>query len=282
MRAEELLTANLALIDRAIAFACRRYQLSPDDAEEFDAVVKLRLVENDYAVLRAYEGRSSFATYISVAVQRMALDYRIHQWGKWHASAEAKRLGDTAITLEKLLHRDGRTFDEALPIIRSRTNITREELLALASRLPPRPPKMRDVPIDEAAAVAADSGGGEANLINEERQRTAQRVSALMTEAIERLPEDERLILQLRFEEGMTVAQISRSLGVDQKALYRRIERCMRDIRKQLEHAGIASAEVLDLIGRDESIVAFKLRNQPSRPSIANDAREATHSEDQS
>ena len=69
-------------------------------------MVKLRLVENDYAVLRAYEARSKFETFISIVVQRMALDFRIHMWGKWHASAEAKRLGPLAIRLEELLLRN--------------------------------------------------------------------------------------------------------------------------------------------------------------------------------
>src|SRR5215212_3086060 len=117
LRADELLTSNLPLIERAIAFACRRNQLSPEDAEEFGSVVKLRLVENDYAVLRAHEGRSSMATFIGIVVQRMLLDFRIHAWGKWHASAEAKRLGDVALELEQLMHRDGRTLGEAFTIL---------------------------------------------------------------------------------------------------------------------------------------------------------------------
>ena len=51
MDARELLESNLALIERITAFVCRRQRLSPDDAEEFAGVVRLRLVENDYAIL---------------------------------------------------------------------------------------------------------------------------------------------------------------------------------------------------------------------------------------
>lgn len=75
--AQELLTANLPLVERAVAFACRRYRLQPEEAEEITSVVHLKLVENDYAVLRSYEGRSSLATFISVVVQRLVLDHRI-------------------------------------------------------------------------------------------------------------------------------------------------------------------------------------------------------------
>lgn len=120
MEAVALLTTNLALVERAVAFACRRYRLTPDDAEELGAIVRLKFVENDYAIVRAFSGRCAFSTYVHIVVQRMALDYRIHVWGKWHSSAEAKRLGPLAVELEILLHRDGRTLDEALPLLAAR------------------------------------------------------------------------------------------------------------------------------------------------------------------
>jgi len=276
----ELLTANLALIERAIAFAARRYRLDANGAEEFASVVKLRLVENDCGILRAYEGRSSFATFISIVVQRMALDYRIHTWGKWHVSAEAKRLGPLAIELEQLLHRDGRNIDEALVILRSRNDgLSRESLTALAAQLPERAPRRREVAIDEAESVTAQSAAVDERVVAGERRKVSERVSAVMSAIISRLPEDEGLILQLRFEGGMTVAQIARALQLDQKLLYRRIERWMRDIRGELERSGIASRDVLDLIGSDDALLSFEL-GKHGRPSIPGDETHAARSED--
>lgn len=281
MQSHELLTANLALIERVIAFACRRYQLSPDDAEDFASIVKLRLIENDYAILRAHQGRSSLATYLSIVVQRMALDYRIHLWGKWHDSAEAKRLGDAALALERLLHRDGRPFEDACAVMHARFSLAPAEVKMLADRLPPRAPRTRDVPLDEAAHIAAANDTNvEANVRAGERRQTAQRVSALMAHAMERLPNEDRVILQLRFLEAMTVAQIARAMQVDQKLLYRRIERCTRELRRDLERSGVDAAEVLDLIGRDETILDFELRKRPPRPSMETDGTAAQHSEE--
>lgn len=277
----ELLTSNLAIVDRAVAFACRRYGLDSNDREEFASIVKLRLVENDYAVLRAFEERSSFSTFLSIVVQRMALDYRIHLWGKWHASAEAKRLGPLAVELEQLLHRDGRTLDDALKILAPRHDgVTRESLDVLAARLPERTPRPRDVTLDAAEGVAVTRPGSvEEPLLAAERRDASQRLSAIMADVVARLPEDERLILQLRFEGGMTVAQIARSLGLDQKLTYRRIERRMREIREELERAGIESRDVLDLIGGDEELVRFDFGNPKSRPSIPADERATADSE---
>jgi RNA polymerase sigma factor for flagellar operon FliA len=282
LSAAELLTSNLPLIERAIAFACRRNQLSPEDAEEFASVVKLRLVENDYAILRAHEGRSSLMTFIGIVVQRMLLDFRIHTWGKWHASAEAKRLGPAAMELEQLLHRDNRTFDDACRIMSAKfEGLTREAMQSLAEKLPARAPRRRDVPLEDAIPVAVTPGDGvEENVLAGERQDVARRVTSLMNASIERLPDDDRVILQLRFQDGMSVAQIARAFRLDQKLLYRRIDRHMRAIRKEIESAGLSSAEVLDLIGRDDAPLEFNLRNQTRRPSIGRDETVASYPED--
>jgi RNA polymerase sigma factor for flagellar operon FliA len=281
VEARELLTTHLATVERAIAFACRRYRLDPDNAEEFGSVVKLRLVENDYAILRAWEGRSAFATFISIVVQRMALDYRIHEWGKWHASAEAKRLGDVAIELEQILHRDGRSLDDALTILSSKhAGITRRSLEQLAERLPARGPRHRDVALDDADPAAAGTVDAvEERVLDDERRRRADRLSALLEAAMQKLPDDDRLILRLRFEQGMTVAQISRALQRDQKLLYRQIERRMKEMRADLLHAGVVPIDVLDLIGRDEAFLDLDLGKAGPRPSITNDEKVATQSE---
>jgi len=273
--------SNLDRVERAVSFACRRYRLDPDDAEEFAAIVRLRLVDNDYAILRKYEERSSFATFISVVVQRMALDYRIHHWGKWHVSAEAKRLGPLAVKLDQLLNRDGRTLAEAFAALAAKhDNVTLESLQELAERLPRHPPRPRSVQLEEAAPVAVTRGNGvEERLLARDRRSTSERLSSLMAAVIESMPEDERLILQLRFEGGMAVSQIARVLKLDQKLLYRRLERRMRDIRTELEGRGLVSRDVLDLIGRDEELLDFGLGKPISRPSIAADETVATDSE---
>ena len=278
LEARELLTSNLALIERAVAFACRRYRLDATDEEELRSIVHLRLVENDYTILRAYEQRSSFATYISIVVQRMALDYRIHAWGKWHASAEAKRLGALAVELEQIVRRDGRTLDEAFSLLAPKHDgVTRDSLQALLARLPERAARHREVDLEEAEPIAVTDV--DEPLIAHERRTDAERLSSLMNGLMARVPDDERLILQLRFEGGMTVAQIARALGLDQKLTYRRIERRMRDIKEELLHAGISAHDVLDLIGRDESLIRFDVGKQDPRPSIPGDERTSARTE---
>lgn len=278
----ELLDANLRLIERAIAFTCREFRFGPDDAEELESIVKLHLVDKDFAVLRAWEERCSLITYIGVVVQRLALDYRNRVWGKWRASAEAKRLGALAVDLEQLLHRDRRTIEDAFAVLAAKHDgVTRESLLALAARLPEREQRHRNVDLDEAQSVASpQSASPEEPMLDQERRARSQRVSSVMAAAILELPEQDRLIVQLRFEEKMTVPQIARALQLEERQLYHRLERSALMLRRELEREGIAARDVADLIGRSETLIRFGFGKRNPRPSKHHDETEAAHSED--
>src|SRR5205085_2672080 len=103
---ERLLIENLPLLEQIIESICARKGMHADEIEEFAAEVKLRLVSNDYAVINAYAGRSSFKTYLAAVVSKLLLDHQNQRWGKWRISANAQHLGPVAIALERLLYRD--------------------------------------------------------------------------------------------------------------------------------------------------------------------------------
>jgi len=277
--ARELLESSLDLIGRVIDFACRRYRFTPDEKEDFAAHVHLKLVDDDFAVLRSYEGRSGLSTFLNIVIQRWALDYRIHEWGKWHPSAEAKRLGPLGVELEQHIHRDGRAIEEALPFLATKhRGVTLESLRKLAENFPRRAPKRHDVPVEEADPISGPCDVEDLALAKE-RRRTAERLGALVCAAIAKRPDDDRLILQLRFEQGMGVAQIARAMQRDQKLLYRQIERCMRDIRAEITGSGLAPSDVTDLIGRDDAFLSFDLGKAGPRPSKKSDERVAAPTE---
>ena len=88
-----------------------------------------------------------------------------------------------------------------------------------------------------------------------------------MSAIIARLPEEERLILQLRFEGGMPVAQIAAAhCRLEQKVTYRRMEHRMREIRAEAAaRAGASTARAaLDLIGSDEAQISTSPRKRGS------------------
>lgn len=246
-RPDELFLRELETIESAIGFACRRGKVFGADAEDFASIVKLKLIENDYAVLRKFEERCSFRIFILVVVQRLLLDHRNHLRGKWRPSAGAKRLGETAVRIERLLHRDRLRLEEVVDVlVRENAALGRQQVLSLATSLPRRPERPRevtDVELELApAAELADEG-----LEERERARMDERVSRCLRAAIDELPQDERLVFRMRFEHEMPVAQIARALNVDQKPIYRQIHRRLRDLRRRLEQSGLDAGIVADL-----------------------------------
>ena len=52
----------------------RSFPLSPEDKEDVAAQVLLRIVENDYAALRQFRGKSSLASYLTVIARRTCVN----------------------------------------------------------------------------------------------------------------------------------------------------------------------------------------------------------------
>src|SRR5699024_217877 len=114
---EDLFLAHLEPIEATIGLICRKNRLRAEDADEFRSQAFIKLIENDYEVLRRFEQRSSLRTYLTVVLQRVYLDFRNGQWGKWRPSAEARRRGATAVALERLVVRDGLMLEEAIQVL---------------------------------------------------------------------------------------------------------------------------------------------------------------------
>ena len=64
MEYAKFIEKNIHIIDQAIKSICRRHNLSIEEAEEFAAEAKYKLIENDYKILRKFKGKSSIKTYL--------------------------------------------------------------------------------------------------------------------------------------------------------------------------------------------------------------------------
>lgn len=266
---QEWFIEQLPTIERAIAFVCRRYKLTPTESEDFASSVKLKLIENDYAILRKFEHRSTFSSFIAVTVRRMLINQWVQERGRWNASAEAKRMGDAAVRLEVLLHREGRTLDEVIPIVATAFDLDNSRVEEMARRLPPRRPRPRDVDVEQIDYEKGLPGDVvESAAFEDERKKVATRAREIIRGALANVSEDDRVILRLRFFGGMSVADIARSLHLEQKLLYRRIERHLHAIRDALDEAGIRGDELDSVIAHMPDDFADAVRNAPLDSSI--------------
>lgn len=180
-------------------------------------------------------------------VQRLYLDWRNKEWGKWRPSAAARRAGQVAIELERLILRDHLPFDAAVEHLRAR-GLARStaECAAVWAGLPQRPGRRAasETELDDMAA-AADL---DPVAVDEGRARAA-RTGAALTEVLATLDAADHLVIRLRFQDGFTVARIAQLIGQDQKALYRRIESLLTRMRQALLARGVSASEIGDLLG---------------------------------
>jgi RNA polymerase sigma factor for flagellar operon FliA len=249
MEPRDLLEQNLAGIAGIVAAACRRARRYGPDAEDFAASVHLALIENDYAVLRKYQNRSAFTTYLTVVIERMMEDDRNRTLGRWRASAEALRLGSAAMLVESLVRRDRRSLEEALPLVQAvDPSLMRDEAEAILRQLPERSARSQLTPLDEVVTEVRTSDETDALALSNEARRLSARTNEVVRQTLAALPGEDRALLQFRFAESMKIADISRMLRLPQRPLYRRIEALLERFRASLAAAGVDGSAAADLL----------------------------------
>jgi RNA polymerase sigma factor (sigma-70 family) len=242
---EALFLSSLPVIDDVTGQVCRRHRLSADESDDFKSEVRLHFIQREYEPLRRFEGRSSLHTYLTVVIQRLFLDYRNRLWGKWRPSVEAKRLGPSAILIERLVSRDHWTFDQVVTMFRVNLGESLEgPLAAFCEKVCARPPSRQVVSESEAEGVESGDPLPDANVVRAEQDFLARRVRTALERAREALAPEERLILKMRFDERLPVADIARALHHNQKRLYRTIERILASLCGKLEADGISREDI--------------------------------------
>jgi len=263
--AEEVFLTNLCLIDKAIGYVCHRNHVNRDEEDEFGSHVKFKLIESNYAIIRKFEGRSAFSTYMTTVIQRMFFQYRVQMWGKWRPSAQARRLGDKGITLERLLTRDGYSYSEAVMSLTTGQPpvFTAEEIESIYVRLPIRQPR----PVLVAAMENTDNGPSvEPALFSGERAVIARHTAKTIDAAIATMEPEDQLILRMRFWNGKKIPDIAQALRLDDKKLYKRITKLLAQLKLTLEGAGVEAADALDLLDHSDHELAFAFPGAEGKP----------------
>lgn len=247
---ETLLVENLATVRRIAGAIGRRGGLRADEIDDWASWVNLRLIEDDYCIVRKFRGDSSFTTYLTVVVAMLFRDYRAKTWGRWRPSAAAVRRGTVAVRLETLVRRDSVPFAQAAETLRTtgETTLSDRELATILSGLPTRDPLR---PIDAGPEPLDSLIGSEAPDVlaaAHEDAQTRWETDGVTAEALSAMALEDQVILRMRFWEGSSIADVARALGMEQKPLYRRVERCLKKLRDLLESRGISAERVKALL----------------------------------
>ena len=247
MDGDDLYSTHADTIDAVIKAVCRRHRLTADRADDLTSLIHIKLLENDRAVLRQFQGRSSIRTYLVTVAERVLLDWRTSEWGKWRPCQEARRLGDLAIDLDRLLTRDKMLYEEAVETLVAQGRATsRAELDEIRPKLSDRTGR-RLVGGETLEHLPAHVGAADERVTSAERQAQTSKAGAALAQALSELTPSDQVIVRMRFQDGFTVARIAQLLGEEQKPLYRRFEKIFARMREGLGRAGLTEDDIADL-----------------------------------
>ena len=262
---QRLLLDHLDLIGQIVRTTGRRRHLSAPEREDFASFVHLRLIEDDYAILRKFQNRSTLWTYLAMVIERLSLDFCAEKWGRWRPSAMAERLGPAAVSLERLVTRDNHSVDEAIEILRTNhdINLSHSALRDIWEQLPTR---TRTTSVgEEAAAAVSSEDSSEAGVEESDRRRHIERLQRALQTAFEQIPAQDRVVIALRFDQDMSMVEIARITGASVPTLHRRLDKSVKQLRSALSQAGFDPRDVANLIGHHSIALSPLLRAEVER-----------------
>jgi len=231
---------------RLIFGAIRHFTGEPDDVMDVFARVCEAFRENNFARLRRCAAHAEptrpLSTWLVAVVHNLTIDWFRHRDGRQRLSAVAATLPPLQQRIFECVFVDGRSHVEAYELLRSRDapdlpfgeflnelRATYRTVRAgrrgnLAAELAVPPPATPDAPPDPA--IAAE-----------------QRV--MLARALETLPAEERLAVQLYVVDEMPADQVARVLGYpNAKTVYNRVYRALGAVRSHLAQSGIRGGDL--------------------------------------
>lgn len=262
---QRLLLDHLDLVDQIVRTTGRRRHLSASEQDDFAGFVRIRLIDDNYAVLRKFQNRSSLRTYLAAVVERLSLDFCVDRWGRWRPSAVAERLGAVAVLLERLVTRDGHTLEESIEIVRTNHGAPASdgELRDIWHQLPVR---IRATEVSEEAAAAVSANDtSEATIEDAERQKEIERLDRTLRSAFASVPDQDRVLIALRFDHGLSIVEIAKLTGSSVPTLHRRLDRTVKQLRRAISQSGFEPGDVTSLIGHASIALSPMLRAEVER-----------------
>ncbi len=231
---------------RLIFGAIRRYTSEPDDVMDVFARVCEALRENDFTRLRRcaaqYDPNRPLSTWLVAVVHNLTIDWFRHRDGRPRLAAIAATLPGVQQRIFEYVFHEQRSHVEAYELLCSRDGETLtfgdflKELTATYGVVAAGP--RGRVTAELAVPPPADPDPSSDPAVLAE-----QRV--LLARALEGLPPEDRLAVQLYVVDGMPADQVARALGhANAKTVYNRVYRALATIRTQLEQAGIRGGDL--------------------------------------
>ena len=247
---EQAWSEFLELYSPLILQVVHHFETEEDRAGECFLFVCDQLSTNECRRLRRFEpaGPAKFSTWLRVVARNLCLDWRRKEIGRPRVFRSVARLGVLDQQVFDCIFQCGMSLRETLlslqgsypklteeqvsdSVQRVRESLTSHQLWLLCTRRPKVQSLERDVATEDGvvATQIADPNPNPETLAEIGERRSA------LTCALSRLEKGERLLLGLRYEQGLTLEQVARlaGLGNAQRA-DRRIKEILTRLRDEM------------------------------------------------
>jgi RNA polymerase sigma factor (sigma-70 family) len=160
-----------------------------------------------------------------------------------------------------MVARDGLSFDEAVGTLQTnhRVQLTRSELHDILMQLPARAVR-RPAGEEELELIASRGGALDPAFDEPDDLLLVRRIEAALAHALDTLPARDRLLLKMRYLDGLPAPAIARVLEIEAKPLYRRLEQILRLLRAELHRTGITQTDIDRIVGHPAATLGHVLR----------------------
>ena len=207
-----------------------------------------RLSADSFRRLKKFRagGPAVFSTWLRAVVRNLCLDWRRKQFGRHRLFKSISRLSGFDQEVFRQLYKRRVSFDEAFESLRStfpdlthtqlNESVARidKELTTRQRRLLDAPPLTR--PTSVSWSEADPSHDFQDPAPSPEAQAVAAQRSRALRRALAHLPQRDRLLIRLRFEQELTLEQVAKLLDLgNAQRVERRIKAVLMQLRKELE-----------------------------------------------
>lgn len=237
-----------------------------NEALELSNRVLDTLQKDNYRVLRGFKGNARMTTYITAIISRQAVDSIRKKLGRGREKERAKELGDTGMILYQRVLKDGCPIPEVFRELKKDGGFpgSMEELETMVQKIKGKNPGSHlpgaSQPHNGSSAVKNGTVVGENEYVIPDTKSDPQdilmetqrkrKMHDVIQSILTQLNGEERLLLRMRFPTGedqkpKSVEQVSRVLGISQKAVYKRIARVLKKCKDTLNREGVTVDDLL-------------------------------------
>lgn len=249
--AEEVWDLFLDEYSTTILQVVRHVERDSDFVPDCFQFVCERLSANSFLRLRKFrpQGPAVFSTWLRAVVRNLCLDWRRKQFGRRRFFKSISRLSVFDQEVFRHLYERRVSFDETFQSLRSTfPDITQTRLAESTARiekeLTTKQRRLLDARLSQQASqtsasfnetVAAHADVSDPSP-NPEAQAVLEERATALRRALGRLPQRERLLIRLRFEQELTLEQVAKLLGLgNAQRVERQIRAVLGKLREELE-----------------------------------------------